>query len=70
MNRSHKRHEFKRAGTNAIYKAEELNDAMRKDCMDFIFPRLREGVTRDDESIRFAQKIFRELLQQSRAFEG
>lgn len=66
MKRTHVSHKYKRAEADStVEKMEELNDEMRKDCMDFIFPRLHAGVSRDDENIRFAQKIFRTLLRQS-----
>lgn len=65
MKREHKKHEYKRADRAAVEKMETLNDEMREDCMDFIFPRLHAGVSRDDENIAFAQKIFRTLLKQS-----
>ena len=70
MKREHKKHTYKRADRATVEKMEKLNNEMREDCMGFIFPRLHEGVTRDDENIRFAQKIFRNLLKQSAVVKG
>ena len=65
MKRTHVSHKYKRADNTTVEKMEELNTEMREDCMNFIFPRLHAGASRDDENIRFAQKIFRTLLRQS-----
>ena len=70
MKREHKKHTYKRADRATVEKMENLNNEMREDCMGFIFPRLHAGVTRDDENIRFAQKIFRNLLKQSAVVKG
>jgi len=46
-------------------KALILNTEMKEDCMTYIIPRINEGKDPGANDIRFAQKIFRNLLKQS-----